>query len=425
MSKLYQYDDMMAFSALASSKALFDEQISNDIKEKINLFAQAIDAGSFPAFSVVNREEDLPALHLLVENWKQHFENVIVVGVGGSSLGAQALVEFQGKYVKSELNLYFLDNVDAYSFETLLQKVNLRKTVVLSVSKSGSTIETLSQTLLFINELEKQNLPVNMHVVGLTEEKQNPLRTLLDQYSVPILNHPNDVGGRFTVFTLVGLIAGIVKGMDVFKLRQGALSVLKGFVKSPLKSHAYNGALLSVGHPDYVKPIQYMIPYTDRLNKMSEWFVQLWAESLGKDGEGTTPVAAVGSTDQHSALQLLMDGPKDKLVTLIVSDSLTQGEHIPVDLAKRINLPYLESLNLGKLIYHQAQGTADALSDAGVPVRVFYTKTLDEEVLGALLMHFMLETAVAGLMLEVNTWNQPGVEDGKKRTLSYLQSGAH
>lgn len=425
MSDLYQYDDMAAFTALSKHRKDIDSTIPDGQKEKIKSFAKSIDAGSFPGFSITSREEDLPALHLLVENWQQNFKHIIVLGVGGSSLGAQTLTSFARSYAAKEVELHYLDNVDPYRVEGLIDNLPLDQTAVLSVSKSGSTIETLAQTLLFIEAFEAKNLPIDAHVIGLTENKPNPLRRLLEGYKVPILNHPDDVGGRFTIFTLVGLIPAILSGMNVFKLRQGAFDVLKQFIQNPLASNPYYGALTSAGLGEDTKPIQYMMPYSDRLRKMSDWFVQLWAESLGKESKGTTPVAAVGSTDQHSALQLLMDGPKDKLVTFIIPSSVDEGKGIPKEKAQKVGLDYLSNLNLGKLIYHQAQGTAEALTAAGVPVRIFYTEKLNEQVLGALLMHFMLETAIAGVLLDVNTWNQPGVEDGKKRTLNHLQGGAH
>ncbi|MAI08555.1 MAG: glucose-6-phosphate isomerase [Magnetococcales bacterium] len=421
MANLYQYDDMVALSTLSINRNVLEDTIPNEVKEKLNQLVDDLESGVFPAFSISSRDEDIVGLHLLVENWKKNFKNLIVIGVGGSSLGAQALVNFKGKFAKNSMDIYFLDNVDPTTVDGLIQNLPLTETVVLSVSKSGSTLETMAQTLLFFEAFKVQGLPVENHIVGLTENKTNTLRNFLESHNIPILNHPEGVGGRFTVLTLVGLIPAIVAGVDAVKIREGALSVLESFLNSPYQSDSFYGALLSV-YLSEEKNIQYMMPYSDRLRKFSEWFVQLWAESLGKDGVGTTPVSAVGSTDQHSALQLLMDGPKDKLVTLIVPDSFDEGSQISSELANQVGIEHLKGLNLGKLIYHQAQGTADALTAAGVPVRTFYTQKLTEEVLGALIMHFMLETAVAGVLFDVNTWDQPGVEEGKKRTLEYLMT---
>lgn len=420
MPKLYQYDDMDALNTLSLNRPILENYVLGEEKERIKSFVEEINEGNLPAFSISLNEEDLAALHLLVENWKKHFKHIVVLGVGGSSLGAQTLVSFMGKFNKNPFDIYFLDNVDPSSMDDLCHNLPLDETVVLSVSKSGSTIETMAQTLLFIEAFEQKKLPLSLHIMGLTENKPNPLRTLLSGYDIPILNHPEEVGGRFTIFTLVGFIPAIAAGLNVFKLRKGAAQTLKNFLENPFESEAYYGALLTAGLGEKTKPIQYMIPYSDKLIKFSNWFVQLWAESLGKEGQGSTPVAAVGSTDQHSSLQLLMDGPADKLVTFIIPDCVNEGQKISKILAEKTNLPHLENLSLGKLIYSQAHGTAQALTQAGVPVRIFHTQTLNEEILGGLLMHFMLETAIAGCLLDVNTWDQPGVENSKQKTLEHL-----
>lgn len=421
MSDLYHYDDMSALQVLGLVGKGFEKSLTPELKNKISAFQQQLQEGDYPAFTLALRTEDVAALHVLIENWQKKFKHLVVLGVGGSSLGAQTLACFKGLFASTSFDVHFVDNVDPTTVDDLISHLPLEKTAVLSVSKSGGTLETLAQTSLFMQAFQSQNLNVADHMVGLTEPKSSPLRQLLESEQVPILNHPEEVGGRFTVLTLVGLIPAIAAGVDAVQIRQGAAQVLQSFLTNPHQHSAVQGALLATGH----KTIQYMMPYSDRLRKMSEWFVQLWAESLGKDGLGTTPVAAVGSTDQHSALQLLMDGPKDKLVTLIVPDCQNQGTAVEANMAQKAGVDVLAGLTLGRLIYNQAQGTADALTAAGVPVRVFYTPPLDEKVLGALLMHFMLETAVAGLVLNVNTWNQPGVEDGKKRTLGYLSTSAN
>ncbi|MAF32017.1 MAG: glucose-6-phosphate isomerase [Magnetococcales bacterium] len=421
MSDLYHYDDMSALQVLGLVGKGFEKSLTPELKNKISAFQQQLQEGDYPAFTLALRTEDVAALHVLIENWQKKFKHLVVLGVGGSSLGAQTLACFKGLFASTSFDVHFVDNVDPTTVDDLISHLPLEKTAVLSVSKSGGTLETLAQTSLFMQAFQAQNLNVADHLVGLTEPKSSPLRQLLESEQVPILNHPEEVGGRFTVLTLVGLIPAIAAGVDAVQIRQGAAQVLQSFLANPHQHPAVQGALLATGD----KTIQYMMPYSDRLRKMSEWFVQLWAESLGKDGLGTTPVAAVGSTDQHSALQLLMDGPKDKLVTLIVPDCQNQGTAVEPKMAQKAGVDVLAGLTLGRLIYNQAQGTADALTAAGVPVRVFYTPALDEKVLGALLMHFMLETAVAGLVLNVNTWNQPGVEDGKKRTLGYLFTSAN
>ncbi|MFT7144381.1 MAG: glucose-6-phosphate isomerase [Alphaproteobacteria bacterium] len=419
MTNLYRYDDMTALGTLSLTRKTLLDDIHAKV-EKIGAFTEALKAGMFPGFTVCEQQEDLVGLEALAESWAENFEHAIFLGVGGSSLGAQTLVSFMGKFAKTKVKLHFLDNVDPFTMEQLINAVPLEKTVVISVSKSGGTIETLSQTLLLADAFTQQKLPLSLHMLGITEDKDSPLRAFLTEYEIPTLNHAKDIGGRFTVLSLVGILPAIMAGLNVADLRAGAAEVLHEFYQDPLTSQATYGAAFAVKAGEMGRSIHYMMPYSDRLQSMSDWYVQLWAESLGKEGKGTTPVPAVGSTDQHSALQMLMEGPKDKVVSIILPDCSDEGRTIKSQFAALVEEPYLDGLNLGKLMYNQAHGTADALNDNAVPVRTFYTEKLDEKVLGALLMHFMLETAVAGILLDVNTWDQPGVEEGKKRTMDYL-----
>tara|TARA_R110000868_G_scaffold262401_1_gene521003 strand:- start:174782 stop:176056 length:1275 start_codon:yes stop_codon:yes gene_type:complete len=424
MTQLYQYDDMAALGALSLKR----DDLLDDIQEKedkIEAFAEALKAGMFPGFSICHHKEDLAALNVLAQGWSGNFKHAVFLGVGGSSLGAQTLVSFMGKFAKHTIELYFLDNVDPFTVDQLIEQLPLEDTVVIPVSKSGGTIETLSQTMLFAEAFAVKNLPLSIHMLGITENKDNALRQFLTEYEVPILNHAEDIGGRFTVLTLVGMLPAILAGVDATAVREGAAEVLQDFYNDPINAVPTLGAAFAIRTGEMGRPIHYMMPYSDRLNKLSDWYVQLWGESIGKEGKGTTPVPALGSTDQHSALQLLMEGPLDKVVTIILPDCSNEGRMVNSVYAQLVDQPYLEGLTLGKLLYNQAHGTADALNANGVPVRMFYTQQLNEKVLGALLMHFMLETAVAGILLDVNTWDQPGVEEGKKRTMAYLNRSAN
>lgn len=420
MTNLYQYDDMTALSALGLTR----KSIENDLQEKsekIEAFAEALKAGMFPGFTICQQDADLEDLEEFANNCEENFDDIVFVGVGGSSLGAQTLVSFFGKFPENKIKIHFLDNVDPFTMEQLIHSLQLEKTMVVSVSKSGGTIETLAQTLLFAEAFNDKKLPLSVHMLGITEDTDNPLRVFLTEYEIPTLNHATNIGGRFTVFSLVGILPAILAGANANAIREGAAEVLENFYANPTSSEMAYGAAFSIKAGAMGRSTQYMMPYSDRLNSLSDWYVQLWAESLGKEGKGTTPVAAVGSTDQHSALQMLMEGPKDKTVTLILPDCTSEGKAVSEQYADLVDQPCLAGLNLGKLIYNQAHGTADALNSNGVPVRVFYTESLNEKVLGALLMHFMLETAVAGILLDVNTWDQPGVEESKKRTMAYLE----
>ena len=414
----YSQNICSALSAVKADEEALQQIISKQCDAILQL-VEEIRSGIFPAFTTALHVDDLLPLSELALRWSQVYTHVIFLGVGGSSLGAQTLVNFMGKHKKNTPELIFIDNVDPTTLENILKNTPLASTAVVATSKSGGTIETLSQVAVFIDALKQENLPINEHVYGITEETENPLRTYLKHYSCTLLNHPKEVGGRFTAFTLVSLLPALLSGMNVVDLRQGAAAILNSFLENPEGHPATQAAALSLLMAKNGKPMHVMMPYSDRLQKFSQWFVQLWAESLGKEGMGTSPIPAVGSTDQHSFLQLMMEGPNDKFITLIYGqeeDSLK----VTAEEASLIGQPLLNNLSFSKLIHSQAKGTADALADAGKPVRRIELEKFDTQTLGELIMHFMLETATCGALMNINTWNQPGVEESKKRTLAYL-----
>lgn len=417
---MYQQKISGALHALEASE-LDHKAIITQAETAIQSFVTDLKSGTFPAFTVTESVDDLLPLSELALSWSKAYTHMVFLGVGGSSLGAQMLVNFMGRFRTRAPEVILLDNVDPSSINNLINGLPLASTGVVSVSKSGGTIETLAQTALFVDAFKQKSLPINEHFFGITEEKSSKLRTYLENYKVPILNHPNDVGGRFTLFTLVSLLPALLAGMNVVNLRMGGRKILEAFLEDPLNHPSTRGAALAVLAESKGVNMQVLMPYTDRLKTFSNWYVQLWAESIGKEGKGTTPIPAVGSTDQHSFLQLMMEGPHDKLVTIMYTPAEENERKISPEEASLLGDDILNGLSLGTLLYNQAHGTADALAASDRAVRLFQIDTLNEETLGGLAMHFMLETAVAGAIMNVNTWNQPGVEDGKKRTMSYLE----
>ena len=378
---MYQQNLSAALQALhletADLTALIEQK-----KESLKRFETQLRQENFPAFTICNTVENIDALQNIADGWKNAYETVVFLGVGGSSLGAQTLVNFMGRFKKHNPEIILMDNVDPSSMENLLTGLNLATTGVVAVSKSGGTLETLAQTALFIQAFEAANIDVTKHIIGLSEETNNPLRNYLVHRHIPMLNHPMDVGGRFTLFTLVSLLPALLAGLNAEELRRGGADILTEFLENPEKHPASQAAALSVLAAEKNVPMQVFMPYSDRLKTLSNWFVQLWAESLGKDGQGTTPIPAVGSTDQHSFLQLMMEGPNDKLISILYTDAEANERTISSDEATKIGQPVLNGLSLGKLLFNQAQGTADALISAGRPVRLFKLEKLNEYTLG-------------------------------------------
>jgi glucose-6-phosphate isomerase len=264
--------------------------------------------------------------------------------------------------------------------------------------------------------------------VGLSEpvkgSKRFGLRDLLAPYNVPFLEHDTGVGGRFSVLTNVGLLPAAVLGLDIAAIRKGAARALAPVLsdKPPAEVPAAVGAALAVALAP-TKPIAVLMAYADRLERFARWYVQLWAESLGKDGKGTTPVGALGPVDQHSQLQLFIAGPRDKLFTVITADVAGQGPRLAADLAQACGEPGCAGKTNGDLVAAQGRATAETLAKNGCPVRTIHVDKLDETSLGELLMQFMLETIIAAHLLGVDAFDQPAVEEGKVLAKQYLTGG--
>jgi glucose-6-phosphate isomerase len=236
-----------------------------------------------------------------------------------------------------------------------------------------------------------------------------------------MLDHDPGVGGRYSVLTNVGLLPAALCGLDIAAIRAGAAGALAPVLagKPPAQVPAAAGAALAVAFTGS-KPISVMMAYADRLERFTHWYVQLWAESLGKDGKGTTPLAALGPVDQHSQLQLFIAGPRDKLFTIVTVSPAGRGPKMPADLAKRAGEPDFVGKTVGDLVAAQGRATAETLAKNGCPVRTIALGRLDERHVGELLMHFMLETIIAARFLGVDPFDQPAVEEGKVLAKKYL-----
>jgi len=386
--------------------------------------------GSLPLLRLPDKRDDISPILGYARLLRENTTDVVFLGTGGSSLGGQTLAQLAGHAVPAigalrKPRLHFIDNLDPMTFEALLAQLPLATTRFVAISKSGGTAETLMQTAAVIAALQAAKRDPHDHFVGISEPlkggKANGLRDLLAPYDVPMLDHDPGVGGRFSVLSNVGLLPAAVCGLDIGAIRDGAAAALAPVLagKPPAEVPAAAGAALSVA---IGKPITVMMAYADRLDRFTKWYVQLWAESLGKDGKGTTPIAALGPVDQHSQLQLYIAGPRDKLFTVITVGAAGRGPRIEPELAKRAHEPGLGGKTIGDLVAAQGRATAETLAKNGCPVRTFHLDTLDEAALGELLMHFMLETIVAAHLLGVDPFDQPAVEEGKVLAKQYLAS---
>jgi glucose-6-phosphate isomerase len=356
---------------------------------------------------------------------------VIFFGTGGSSLGGQALAQLGGWHIPGTADeaqrrrprTRFYDNLDGATLASALDSFDdLSGARFVVISKSGGTPETLVQALAALAAVKAAGLEKELAgmFLGVSEPavpgKANGLRTLFEAHGIPMLDHHTGIGGRFSALTNVGLLAAIARGLDARAVRAGAKAVVDALMaaKQPADFAPAEGAAVAVAlAAERGIRAQVMMPYSDRLGRFSAWFAQLWAESLGKDGKGTAPIACLGPVDQHSQLQLFMDGPHEHLITLVRVPTAGTGPRIEASLARIAGVDYLAGRTAGDLVAAQAEALPQALASAGRPVRTFDLARLDERALGALMMHMMLETMLAADLLGVDPFDQPAVELAK------------
>jgi glucose-6-phosphate isomerase len=392
---------------------------------------------SLPLLRLPETRSDLENIRNTARQLADRATDIVILGTGGSSLGGQTLAQLAGFAVagidamRAPPRLHFIDNLDPDSFGTLLARLPHATTRFVAISKSGGTAETLMQTIAALSALKDAGLQTRIPDIflGISEParsgKANGLRHLLGKFRVPMLDHNTGVGGRYSALTNVGLLPAAMLGLDIAAMREGAgLALAPVLTKKPAAQvPAAVGAALSVALAENKgKSISVLMAYCDRLQRFAHWYVQLWAESLGKDGKGTTPLAALGPVDQHSQLQLFIGGPRDKQFTVITVDGAKLGPRIDGDLAKLAGEPGFAGKTIGDLVAAEGRATAETLAKNGCPVRTIHVRRLDEEALGELMMQFMLETIIAAHLLGVDAFDQPAVEEGKVLAKKYLMS---
>ena len=377
---------------------------------------QRYDNQSLPLLQLPHRLDDLDGIAQAAETIKASAKALVVCGTGGSSLGGQALVALSD----AAFPITFMDNVDPHTMGRFLNHASIADTHFLFISKSGGTAETLSQALLLLSAIETVNgaEAIARQCHAIVEPGSSALRQLAERYHIPVLDHDPGVGGRFSVLSCVGLLPAAVGGLDIASIRKGAAKALDQALDNtkapPLLGAAWQCALMKT------RPVSIWMPYCDRLQVFGAWVQQLWAESLGKSGYGSTPVRAVGAVDQHSQLQLYLDGPQDKSFNLISPPSCSQGAVINTRGIPALD--YLEGKRIADVMEALHHGTRETLSRHLLPLRSFELTQLDEMSMGWLMMHAMIETIMSAQLLEIDAFDQPAVEEGKQLARDFLRA---
>lgn len=365
------------------------------------------------------------------------FDDIIVLGIGGSALGPIALRTALLKPAWNTLDkntrvgqprLHVLDNVDPNTIASLLDRIPLGRALFVVTSKSGGTAETMAQYLIVRERLKARVGDVKGHLVFITDPTKGALREIAKSDGIPVLDIPAAVGGRFSVLTPVGVLPAALTGMNTAELLAGANDIAQRCGSDVLAENPAGvfAALQYLADTKLGRHIQVLMPYSDALRDIADWFVQLWAESLGKHrspgdkGFGPTPFGALGATDQHSKVQLFMEGPPDKTVTFI---AVTEGGvdlTIPKLHSDIKELGYLGGHRLGELLSIEQQATAGALARRGRPNMTIHVDRVDARNLGSIMMLLEIATIYAGELYGVNPLDQPGVELGKQFTYAML-----
>lgn len=409
---------------------------TRDVAEALTRLQKQAEAKTLDLLAIPARRDDLEAIKKMAEVMLGNgTTDLVLLGTGGSSLGAQALAQLADFAVpglgllRKGPRFHAMDNLDPVTFARLLDALPLKTTRFLAVSKSGATGETLMQTIAAIDALKRAGVTeMGQHIFGLSEPeksgKRNGLRALLEPLGVSFLLHETGIGGRYSVLTNVGLLPAALLGLDIEAVRNGATKVLESVLHADAAQSApVIGAALNLAAMREGRMVSVMMAYADRLEKFARWWVQLWAESLGKQGQGSQPIGALGPVDQHSQQQLYLAGPRDKLFTVITVSTRGKGPRMEAGLAASALESGFADKTIGDLVAAQGLAMVDTFAKNGRPVRCIHCDTLNEDVLGALLMHFMLETILTGYAMGIDPFDQPAVEEAKILAKSYLAEG--
>ena len=384
--------------------------------------------------------QDVGKIRRFVETHRDRFDAFVGVGIGGSALGSIALHTalrhpYHNRLMSEQRGgapkMFFPDNVDPDRLRGLLEVLDPARTLFNVITKSGSTAETMS-TFLLVREwlMERLGDKWREHVVVTTDAKKGDLRTISEREGLPSFEVPDGVGGRFTVLTSVGLLSAAFSGIDIQELLDGAAAMDHRMQEcDPMENPAYvNACLHYLFDVEQGKHLSVMMPYVHALKDIADWFRQIWAESLGKkhalDGTivhvGPTPIKALGATDQHSQIQLYVEGPFDKVITFLAVDRYRNALTFPSDYEDLGSLGYLGGHSMSELIQAERMATEFALTQAGRPNLTITLPEINPFTVGQLLYMLEVQTVFAGGLYNINPLDQPGVEEGKKATYALM-----
>lgn len=358
--------------------------------------------------------------------WLKSYDSIIHVGIGGSALGNLMLNQailgdlFNEENVKPKF--YLADNPDPVKMTAIWNRVKNGNVALVGVSKSGTTVETMSQFLWFRDNMISSGTDADQNILVITDPQKGIFRDFSQKSRCKSLDLPQSVGGRYSVLSAAGLLSAYVMGINIDALLVGAKTMRDFlFATESIYNPACILAKLNLYHEKSGRPMSVIMPYSSKLSYFAEWIAQLWSESLGKEGKGTTLVRAVGAVDQHSQIQLYTEGPDDKFFTIINVKNHANQIYVPaVDSEALFPLSYMTSTDFGTLLGLEAKSTAAAIVKSGRPIFWIEIGEINEKTVGALIFFYEYMTALTGRISGVNPFNQPGVEQVKNYTYGLM-----
>lgn len=382
--------------------------------------------------------ETVEEIKSLAKTLREKYDAFVVLGIGGSALGPIAVQQALNHMRYNELDkekrngpkFYVEDNIDPERMHQLLDVIEIERTVFNVITKSGSTSETMSQLLYIVSVLkERLGDAWTEHIIATTDRTNGSLIKIAKQYALKTLFVPEGVGGRFSELCPVGLLSAAVCGIDIEMLLAGAAYMDELCSEHDFRRNiAFMAAVCEVEAMRRGANISVMMPYADSLRYIADWYAQLWAESLGKKLDnsgnlvyaGQTPVKALGVTDQHSQVQLYTEGPFDKVITFIGVDRFRCEVEIPKGFENLADAAFLGGQSFNKLIKSEQSATEYAVTKSGHMNKTVTLSEINPFTVGQLLYFFEMQTAYAGELLNINAFDQPGVEEGKKATYALM-----
>ncbi len=370
---------------------------------------------NLPALNIIFNKKLLNETKETIKKFELNKRKIVLLGTGGSNLGARALNNINNN---KKISLEFYDNIDPISFEKSFENVEFKSTGFIIVSKSGSTPETLAQfASLYQKALETKNINQFLsNLLIITEFKDSPLYTISKEFNCLTLEHNNKIGGRYSIFSNVGIAPAILSGINIEDLYSGAEEIINNIDQYD----TFNLGRYLCMQENKKFSSNVLMTYSDNLYFFGKWYMQLWAESIGKNKKGITAIHSIGTTDQHSQLQLYLDGPNDKFFTFITTDHSNKGALINNDIFKNTNIEYFKNKKMGDLMEAEQRATIETFKINKLSYREIFMPRIDEKNIGKLLTLSIIETIASCIYFDVDPFNQPAVEQGKILTKKYL-----